>query len=289
MCIFLRKNNGVSFSLTAAFFWIAVVYPLSASTIAPSIGFIDEVKRTNIGLRYAQTGNFSELKPSAMRRLRFYSDIAITALLELANEDKAAASGAKINNETTNTLRTAIERLIGAGEKSGLDIDQTAIFFSEEVSEWFSGDLPLVVQDADGELDARTLFQGVALSKSRTTTSNAETDYIAMVTAQGVTAQNVSRDTPDDAPDVTEEPAIIAEEPEPKIIRDPAVQAFWDRLEKNDNKQTITVIKGDTLAAYAAAFYGDSLQYRRVFQANQDVMKSPNLLEVGQIIAIPEG
>ncbi|MEE9452949.1 MAG: LysM peptidoglycan-binding domain-containing protein [Paracoccaceae bacterium] len=288
MYVFWKQNNGVSVGLTAAIFWIAVAYPLSASTIPPSIEFIDEVKRTNIALRYAQAGSLADLKPSALRRLRFYSDIAITALLELANEDKAAASGAAINNETTDTLRTAIERLIGAGAKSGLDIDQTAAFFTEEVSEWFSGDLPLVVQDADGKLDARTLFQGVALSKSRTTTSNAEADYIALVTAQGVTAQNVSRDSPDDTLDVTEEPAVIAEEPE-EIIRDPAVQAFWDRLENSDDKRIITVIKGDTLAAYAAAFYGDSLQYRRVFQANQDIMQSPNFLEVGQIIIIPEG
>lgn len=45
--------------------------------------------------------------------------------------------------------------------------------------------------------------------------------------------------------------------------------------------------KGDTLSAIAKRFYGDANAYPRVFEANREVIKDPDLIYPGQKIRIP--
>jgi len=47
--------------------------------------------------------------------------------------------------------------------------------------------------------------------------------------------------------------------------------------------------KGDTLWALAKRFYGDGNAYPRIFEANREVIKDPDLIFVGQKIRIPKG
>ena len=46
--------------------------------------------------------------------------------------------------------------------------------------------------------------------------------------------------------------------------------------------------KGDTLWAVAKRFYGDGNAYPRIFEANREVIKDPDLIFAGQKIRIPK-
>lgn len=51
--------------------------------------------------------------------------------------------------------------------------------------------------------------------------------------------------------------------------------------------KTYTVVKGDTLWAISKKFYGDGNQYNKIYQANTDKIKNPNLIYPGQVLTIP--
>ena len=49
-----------------------------------------------------------------------------------------------------------------------------------------------------------------------------------------------------------------------------------------------TVKAGDTLSKIAQQFYGDKMAYQRIFEANRDILKDPDKIEVGQVIKVPK-
>jgi nucleoid-associated protein YgaU len=51
--------------------------------------------------------------------------------------------------------------------------------------------------------------------------------------------------------------------------------------------QTYTVVGGDSLSKIAKHFYGDANQWRRIFEANGDKIKNPDLIHPGQVLTIP--
>ena len=51
--------------------------------------------------------------------------------------------------------------------------------------------------------------------------------------------------------------------------------------------KTYTVKSGDTLSKIAKQSYGDGNEYMRIFYANQDKLKDPDKIRVGQVLAIP--
>lgn len=51
--------------------------------------------------------------------------------------------------------------------------------------------------------------------------------------------------------------------------------------------QSYTVKSGDTLSKISTQFYGDSDEYMRIFYANRDKLKDPNMIQVGQELSIP--
>ena len=48
-----------------------------------------------------------------------------------------------------------------------------------------------------------------------------------------------------------------------------------------------TVQKGETLGAIAKYYYGKSMKYTNIFEANKDVLKSPDVIHPGQELVIP--
>lgn len=48
-----------------------------------------------------------------------------------------------------------------------------------------------------------------------------------------------------------------------------------------------TIVSGDTLSRLAKKFYGNAGDYPRIFEANREVIKDPDLIYVGQKIRIP--
>jgi len=55
----------------------------------------------------------------------------------------------------------------------------------------------------------------------------------------------------------------------------------WDATQYHE------VQKGDTLSKIAQQYYGDASLYMKIFEANQDTLKNPNLIKVGQKLRIP--
>jgi nucleoid-associated protein YgaU len=52
--------------------------------------------------------------------------------------------------------------------------------------------------------------------------------------------------------------------------------------------RTYTVVAGDNLSKIAKRFYGDANQWKRIFEANRDIIKNPDLIHPGQTLKIPD-
>ena len=50
---------------------------------------------------------------------------------------------------------------------------------------------------------------------------------------------------------------------------------------------TYTVVSGDTLSKIAKRFYGNANQWNRIFEANRDLIKDPDLIYPDQVLRIP--
>ena len=55
----------------------------------------------------------------------------------------------------------------------------------------------------------------------------------------------------------------------------------------SNSGKTYTVKKGDSLWKIAKQFYGNGAQYTKIYNANKDKIKNPNLIYVGQVLKIP--
>jgi nucleoid-associated protein YgaU len=51
---------------------------------------------------------------------------------------------------------------------------------------------------------------------------------------------------------------------------------------------TYTVVGGDSLSKIAKHFYGDANKYMKIFEANKDQLKNPDLIKPGQTLRIPD-
>jgi nucleoid-associated protein YgaU len=54
-----------------------------------------------------------------------------------------------------------------------------------------------------------------------------------------------------------------------------------------DATQRHEVQKGETLWKIAEQYYGDGNLYPKIFEANRDTLKDPNLIKIGQRLRIP--
>ncbi|HKT61684.1 MAG TPA: LysM peptidoglycan-binding domain-containing protein [Gemmatimonadales bacterium] len=52
--------------------------------------------------------------------------------------------------------------------------------------------------------------------------------------------------------------------------------------------QSYTVVKGDSLSKIAKQFYGNASQWKKIYEANKDTIKNPDLIYPGQTITIPD-
>lgn len=55
----------------------------------------------------------------------------------------------------------------------------------------------------------------------------------------------------------------------------------------NERVEYYTIERGDTLSKIAKRYYGDPMKYPRIFEANREVIKDPDLIYPGQKIRIP--
>ncbi len=51
--------------------------------------------------------------------------------------------------------------------------------------------------------------------------------------------------------------------------------------------RTYTVQKGDSLSKIAKAQYGDASQWKKIYEANKERIKNPDLIQPGWVLTIP--
>lgn len=56
---------------------------------------------------------------------------------------------------------------------------------------------------------------------------------------------------------------------------------------ESDQTEYYVIESGDTLSKLSKKYYGDAMQYDKIFQANREVIQDPDLIFVGQKIRIP--
>ncbi|HEY5416554.1 MAG TPA: LysM peptidoglycan-binding domain-containing protein, partial [Gemmatimonadaceae bacterium] len=54
-----------------------------------------------------------------------------------------------------------------------------------------------------------------------------------------------------------------------------------------DVEKTYTVVAGDTLSKIAKREYGDASKWHRIYEANKETIKNPDLIYPGQTFKIP--
>jgi nucleoid-associated protein YgaU len=59
------------------------------------------------------------------------------------------------------------------------------------------------------------------------------------------------------------------------------------KVEKTDVFGVYTVKPGDSLSKIAKSAYDDASKYMKIFEANKDQLKDPNLIQPGQKLVIP--
>jgi nucleoid-associated protein YgaU len=59
------------------------------------------------------------------------------------------------------------------------------------------------------------------------------------------------------------------------------------KVEKTDVYGYYTVKSGDSLSKISKSVYDNASQYMRIFEANKDILKDPNLIKPGQRLTIP--
>ena len=51
--------------------------------------------------------------------------------------------------------------------------------------------------------------------------------------------------------------------------------------------KTHKVVKGDTLWGLSKKYYGNGSQYMKIYNANTNILKNPNIIQIGQVLTIP--
>jgi len=73
----------------------------------------------------------------------------------------------------------------------------------------------------------------------------------------------------------------------PKASPEPVRQTASSPAPAANTNKTYTVVKGDCLWNIAKKFYGNGSQYTKIYNANTDKIKNPNLIYPGQVLTIP--
>lgn len=262
----------------------AVVFSFAAPVCASgSDEPVDAALTQNLGVDVAQTAA-TVLSDSDIRRINHYAAQALDAL-------RAFGGGAG----DVDVLRQKVQRLVDAGQRSGMDLTHTADYFEAYAQANSTGPMPGAFLDAAGNLDAHTLLSSVSIYLENN--QPAEVDLAAIdehdLAAVSSVAQRLSpsqANTNIQLTVVTQPTPVVAETLDgPFIAADapPNVRAILERVQIKEGQWVITVEPGDSLGQYSNALYGDTLQFQRIYEANLDRMATPNVIEVGQELVLP--
>ena len=78
-----------------------------------------------------------------------------------------------------------------------------------------------------------------------------------------------------------------ASKPAPQQRTQPPAQATNAPKPAAPTQRDYVIQNGDSLSKIARQFYGDANEWQKIYQANKDKIKDPNLIHPGQKIIIP--
>ncbi len=243
--------------------------------------------------QFAQV-SIDTLPASDLRRLDFYTQRAIDALDKVV--ESASERDILEQSNVNMQFRMSISRLVDAGERSGLTVDQTAEYYVQAVTEVFGLGFMQKVAEVAGGLDIYTLFRNVSIIHDPR--ASPMDDGMSFLNALAIAGEGLSLSAKQDEEETAEE-AEVMDQAEEVVVAAPALpvalpnanaleRAVIERVVLNGDRWEITVIQGDSLAMYASALYGNSLAYDIIFRANTNVMSNPNSLRVGLTLQLPK-
>ncbi|MBX2853901.1 MAG: LysM peptidoglycan-binding domain-containing protein [Rhodobacteraceae bacterium] len=243
------------------------------------------IEITQHALEQNQGARLSEVNEGDMRAI---TDKVLSGLPTIATSEAPAREESPTNDEmleTTNRVLEALNALDRADSFDDVSVSESAaqdlrVTLSELVAQaQLQGDsndyvgqlldeaiarrntaVPNALQDGSGRLNTAALLASIAAAESAKQAQAAADPYLSAIEAEGATTL-VNRG------DRLSTGSMVSAEPQ--------------------RERFITVRAGDTLGAIAIAAYGDALLYPRIFQANQDILRSPNDLSIGQRLRIP--
>ena len=68
----------------------------------------------------------------------------------------------------------------------------------------------------------------------------------------------------------------------------PAPDRTADTTRAANEERTYVVVSGDSLSKIAKREYGDGTKWRRIYEANTDIIKNPDHIHPGQKLRIPK-
>ena len=271
-------------------FFVAVASILMSTTIAGGQTTAD----TQMSMPDGMTGNMSDMDmamqmppvtaemigESGMRRLVFYANRSVAALEEVLENVDSADTAKKI--EINNKFRSTVARLLDAGTRSELEFEQVAFFFMAAVIDRFGEEfIQRIVRAGEGQ-DMLTLFRYVSVVGDP---DQEGADHGAQF------LNNLAAISEDAMPVADFEEVVRTPEAEIRPVAFPSANraelSIIDRIVINNGEWIITVIRGDTLSLYSSAIFGNASSYDLIFKANQDQIRNPNIINVGQRILLP--
>ncbi len=155
------------------------------------------------------------------------------------------------------------------------------------------------------EIDDATLLSDLQ-SSGVDSTKNEEVDLSGLdeITNKKVTKSSTSKKTDtfnkvvidknkvatkDDLAKIYEKLNSIMQKDQAKAKESNYTKMISSETKVRANEMRIIVVKkGDTLSKIAKRAYGDAMLYNKIFEANPDILKNPNLIYVGQKLRVPK-
>ena len=170
-------------------------------------------------------------------------------------------------------------------------MDQVSDFYAQVVLDKFGPDFMEIVAAAAGGLDLRTLFRNVStVPDPRSNAADSGADFL---NALAQASQGLDLSIPSGGRPVENTGAVLTIRtapagPQPLPNANAAERDIVSRIRVVQGRWELTIQQGDSLSAIASAIYGDSLSYTTIFNANTDVLNSPNIIEVGTVVVLPQ-
>lgn len=86
---------------------------------------------------------------------------------------------------------------------------------------------------------------------------------------------------------MSEERREHKKEHDPNVFDPNQSESAQPQFRSTPRHQTYTVQEGDTLESIALKFYDDESQWRRIWDANDDIIEDPDEMHPGQELSIP--